>query len=308
MKIVFFDDFRLGLLRGQEVIDADETAAAVGGGNPQEVLQNLITSFSRVRPALDRLHATGRGVPLGKVRLRQPVPRPRKVFCCIGNYKEGVDREVRPIDLFMKSSDSIVGPGDTVVLPARQHPIFHHEAELGIVIGADAHNVNAREAMGHVFGYVAFVDVSGRGAIGRQESGSFLGKSYDTFGPIGPCITTADEVGDPHKLSVKLWVDGQIRHDYNTDDMEHQVPEIIEFASSIATLLPGDIIACGTNHQGLGPLQDGDTGEIEVERVGRFSFQVSDALKRVWPKMVDVEAAQLVRAGASPLGSQRPQA
>jgi 2-keto-4-pentenoate hydratase/2-oxohepta-3-ene-1,7-dioic acid hydratase in catechol pathway len=307
MKLVFYDDFAPGLLRGDQVIDISHAVSRVGGHNPQEVLQNIIEGFNTLRPELIRLAASGSGKPVSSVRLRQPIPRPRKVLCMIGNYREGVTGVARPIDIFLKSPDSICGPGDTVVLPERQHIIFHHEAELGLVIGRRAHNVRQGDAMDYIFGYTAFVDVSARGAIGRQGTGSFFGKSYDTFGPIGPCILTKDEVPDPHKLAVKLWVNGQVRHDYNTDDMEHPIPEIIEFASSVTTLLPGDIIACGTNHQGLGPLQDGDTGEIEVERVGRFSFKVSDPFKRRWEVGVDTESARRVREGTAMFPDQQRQ-
>ena len=97
-----------------------------------------------------------------------------------------------------------------------------------------------------------------------------MGKSFDTFAPIGPCITTADEIADPNKLRVRFWNNGDLRHDYITDDMEHRVPELIEFASRIMTLYTGDIIACGTNHEGLGPLQDGEFCEIELEKIGRM--------------------------------------
>jgi 2-keto-4-pentenoate hydratase/2-oxohepta-3-ene-1,7-dioic acid hydratase in catechol pathway len=304
MKLVFYDDFRFGALNGDQVVDIWSFLKALGGDSPQEVLRSVMAAFELVTPQLAPLIRASGGKKLESVRLRQPVPRPAKILCCIGNYREHTDREPRPLDMFLKAPDSIIGPGDTVVLPKREHPIFHHEAELGVVMGKTAHNVPAAEAMSYVFGYTAFVDVSARGAIGRDSSGSFIGKSYDTFGPIGPCIATVDEVPDPHALSIKLWVNGQIRHDYNTDDMEHRIPEIVEFASSITTLLPGDVIACGTNHEGLGPLQDGDVGEIEVENIGRFSFNVSDPLKRTWDAMVDEESARRVREGVPMLPPQ----
>ncbi|MBI4496965.1 MAG: fumarylacetoacetate hydrolase family protein, partial [Chloroflexi bacterium] len=163
-----------------------------------------------------------------------------------------------------------------------------------VVIGRYAKNVKAANAMDYVFGYAAFIDVSARG-LGRTGMNSFIGKSFDTFAPIGPCIVTADEIPDPHKLHVQLWDDGQLRHDYNTDDMEHQIPALLEWATNVMGLNPGDFLACGTNHQGLGPMQDGERVEIEIERIGRFGVNVVDPLKRTWPKMVDVEAARRVR-------------
>jgi 2-keto-4-pentenoate hydratase/2-oxohepta-3-ene-1,7-dioic acid hydratase in catechol pathway len=113
-----------------------------------------------------------------------------------------------------------------------------------------------------------------------------MGKSFDTFAPIGPCITTADSLPDPNNLHVRYWVNGQQYHDYQTDDMEHRVPELISFISGIMTLRSGDVIACGTNHEGLGPLQDGDLGEIEIGGIGRMSMHVVDPLKRTWERSV----------------------
>jgi 2-keto-4-pentenoate hydratase/2-oxohepta-3-ene-1,7-dioic acid hydratase in catechol pathway len=113
-----------------------------------------------------------------------------------------------------------------------------------------------------------------------------MGKSFDTFAPIGPCITTSDEIEDPNRLWVKFWNNGDLRHDYVTDDMEHRVPELIEFATTIMTLNSGDVIACGTNHEGLGPLQDGELCEIEIEKIGRMSIHVHDPLKREWERGV----------------------
>ena len=113
-----------------------------------------------------------------------------------------------------------------------------------------------------------------------------MGKSFDTFAPIGPCITTTDEIGDPNRLRVRFWNNGDLYHDYVTDDMEHRVPELIEFASMLMTLHTGNIIACGTNHECLGPLQDGEFCEIEVEKIGRMELRVRDPLKRRWERSV----------------------
>ncbi len=150
--------------------------------------------------------------------------------------------------------------------------------------------------LGAVFGYTCFIDVSGRG-LGRPGQNSRMGKSYDTFGPMGPCIATADEIPEPNRLGVRLWVGEALRQDYSTSDMEYDVPEVLAYASGFMTLLPGDVIACGTNHQGLGPLQDGDTATMEIEQIGRFSVRVSDPLKRQWPRQIDREMAQRVRGG-----------
>ena len=136
-----------------------------------------------------------------------------------------------------------------------------------------------------IFGYTGLIDVSARGEGRRTwRAGSWMGKSFDTFGPLGPVIVTADEMPNPNDVHVRFWNDGQLRHDYNTDDMEHRVPELIEFATSIMTLNTGDVLSCGTNHEGLGPLQDGETVEFELAGIGSMTLHVSDPLKRTWER------------------------
>ena len=165
-----------------------------------------------------------------------------------------------------------------------------HEAELAIVIKGPAKMVKAKDWRSAVFGYTSMIDVSareqGRKTWPASPLTSWLGKSFDTFGPIGPCIVTADEVKDPNDLIVKFWNDGQLRHHYNTDDMEHRVPKLIEFATTVMTMNSGDLIACGTNHEGLGALQDGETVDIEIQHIGKMTLKVSDPLKRTWERGV----------------------
>ena len=292
MKLVLFNDFVPGIISGDNIVDVSGAVGDIMALPANDRMPRIIAEFERLRPALQQAAGSG-GQPLNSVQLRAPIPRPSKIFCCIGNYKEGVQGDIRPLDMFLKSPDSVIGPGDTVELPPAQANIFHHEAELAIVIGPRAKDVSPEDAMNYVFGYTCFIDVSARG-IGQR---SFIGKSFDTFAPVGPCIVTRDEIPDPQKLQVRLWDDGQIRHDYNTDDMEHPVTEVVSWASQIAALNPGDLIACGTNHQGLGPMQDGETVEIEIDGIGRMAVKVRDPLKREWPKGVDQEMAGRVRQG-----------
>jgi 2-keto-4-pentenoate hydratase/2-oxohepta-3-ene-1,7-dioic acid hydratase in catechol pathway len=233
--------------------------------------------------------------------------RPGKILACIGNYWEHQEREPRPPNMFLKNPDAVIGPGDTIVLPEFTEPwVFHHEAELAVVIKGPAKKVPEKNWRRAVFGYTGMIDVSARGE-GRftWKRGSWMGKSFDTFGPLGPCIVTADEVPDPNKLHVRFWNEEQLRHDYNTDDMENRVPKLIEWASTIMTLNSGDIIACGTNHEGLGPLQDGEKVTFEVEKVGRMMLKVRDPLKRKWergvymgPNSTNPEAVQKAREEA----------
>ncbi|MGH7097393.1 MAG: fumarylacetoacetate hydrolase family protein [Stellaceae bacterium] len=255
---------------------------------PQLTIEGVIDGFDGLRPELERLAATGAALPLDRVRLHPPLPRPGKILCCIGNYWEHAQRDPRPLNMFLKNSEAVVGPGDTIRLPELTEPwIFMHEAELALVIKGPAKKIARADWKKAVFGYTCLIDVSARGEGRRTwKAGSWLGKSCDTFAPIGPCIATADEIPDPNDLHVRFWNDGQLRHNYNTDDMEHRVPELVEFASSVMTLNSGDLIACGTNHEGLGALQDGEAVEIEIARIGRMTLKVSDPLKRTWERGV----------------------
>jgi 2-keto-4-pentenoate hydratase/2-oxohepta-3-ene-1,7-dioic acid hydratase in catechol pathway len=289
MKLVFFQrsgqgEPAPGLLTESGIVDVSR--AIESGYTPQITMQRLIDNFDRLRPELGRLAAEGEALPLTSVRLQAPLPRPGKILACIANYWEHAQREPRPLNMFLKNPDAVVGPGDTIVLPEFTEPwIFMHEAELALVIKGPVKNVKQSDWRRAVFGYTCLIDVSARGEGRRTwKTGSWLGKSFDTFAPIGPCITTADDITEPNDLIVRFWNDGQLRHNYNTDDMEHRVPELVEFASTIMTLNTGDIIACGTNHEGLGALQDGETVEIEIERIGRMSLKVADPLKRTWER------------------------
>jgi 2-keto-4-pentenoate hydratase/2-oxohepta-3-ene-1,7-dioic acid hydratase in catechol pathway len=275
-----------GLLTERGVVSI--AGAVQASYTPQLTMQGIIDNFEALRPALEKLAAQGEAAPLASVRLKAPLPRPGKILACIANYWEHAQREARPLNMFLKNPDAVVGPGDTIELPEFTEPwIFMHEAELGLVIKGPAKRVKAANWRDAVFGYTSMIDVSARGN-GRMtwRTGSWMGKSFDTFAPIGPCIVTADEIPDPNNLVVKFWNDGQLRHHYNTDDMEHRVPALIEFATTVMTLNSGDLIACGTNHEGLGALQDGEQVEIEIAGIGRMQLGVKDPLKRTWERGV----------------------
>jgi 2-keto-4-pentenoate hydratase/2-oxohepta-3-ene-1,7-dioic acid hydratase in catechol pathway len=278
-----------GLLTDRGVVDI--SGAVELGYTPQLTMEGIISDFERLQPALETLAKDGEALPLSAVRLRSPLPRPHKILCALANYWEHAQREPRPLNMFMKNPDAVVGPGDTIELPAYTDPwIFMHEAELAVVIKGPAKNITQANWRDAVFGYTCFIDVTARGEGRRTWPASlpmsWLGKSFDTFAPLGPCIVTADEIEEPNDLLVRFWNDGQLRHNYNTDDMEHRVPELIEFATTVMTLLSGDIISCGTNHEGLGALQDGETVEIEIQGIGRMALTVADPLKRTWERGV----------------------
>jgi len=295
-----------GVLTERGVVSIAGTVRA--GHTPQVTMQGVIDDFDALRPALEGLAREGQARPLAEVRLRPPLPRPGKILACIANYWEHGALEARALNMFLKNPDAVIGPGDTIVLPELTEPwIFMHEAELALVMKGPAKNVKQADWRRAVFGYTGLIDVSARGEGRRTwKAGSWLGKSFDTFAPIGPCIATLDEIANPNDVHVQFWVDGQLRHNYNTDDMEHLVPELVEFATGIMTLNSGDLIACGTNHEGLGPLQDGEVVDFEIHGIGRMRLSVRDPLKRTWEKGIymgadstNPEAIKRNRPGAS---------
>ena len=157
------------------------------GPTPQLTMTGIIDDFERLRPGLERRARDGDATPLTDVRLRAPLPRPGKILACIANYWEHGALEAWPLNMFLKNPDAVIGPGDTIVLPEFTEPwIFMHEAELALVIKGPAKKVKAENWLGAVFGYTGMIDVSARGEGRRTwKAGSWLGKSFDTFAPLG---------------------------------------------------------------------------------------------------------------------------
>ena len=299
MKLVLFgEEFNLGILTGDSVIDASSVADTIPHHSPQEVMNGLIAEFDRHRSALEGLAATGQHIPVDSVRLRAPLPRPPRLVCMAVNYLEHDSQtEPAPINAFNKSSGSVIGNGDTIVLPSAPATVFEHEAELGLVIGKRASAVRAEDAYDYVFGYVNFIDVSCRGIGPAGRDSFFIGKSWDTFGPMGPALVTADEVANPLELPVRLSVQGELRQDYSTHSMGHKIPQLLEWITWITTLEPGDVVACGTHHLGLGPLQDGDVVEMEIGDFGKLTVNVTDASNRSWPRETRAQREEREAAG-----------
>ena len=205
-----------------------------------------------------------------------PVPRSGKIICIGLNYRDHAAESnmlipEKPV-VFSKFSTSVIAPGEPVVLPSTSQQV-DYEAELAVVIGRRAKNITADRACDYVLGYTAFNDVSARDfqfADGQWQRG----KSCDTFAPMGQTIVTTDAITDPHKLSIKLVLNGQIMQDSNTDQLIFGVPALIEFLSQTITLEPGDVIATGTP-PGVGfarnpPvfLKPGDEMEVLIEGMG----------------------------------------
>ena len=284
MKLCYFDDFKLGIIKGaDQVVDVTAVVKDIPHVGPHDLINGVIAGFAGYKGKLEQAAASGKAIPLAGVKLRPPLPRPVNIDCMAVNYVEEMIPTPPPINAFQKTANAIIGPGDTMLLPDAPATIFEGEAELGVVIGKRAWNVKAADAMAYVFGYVNFIDGSAR-ELPPPGNTFYQTKSRETFAPIGPYLVTADEIADPHNLQVKLWVNGTLKQDFNTKDMANKIPRCIEWVSSIHHLDPGDVIATGTNHGGLNPFMDGDVVEIETSGLGRLKINVRDDLKRTWAR------------------------
>jgi 2-keto-4-pentenoate hydratase/2-oxohepta-3-ene-1,7-dioic acid hydratase in catechol pathway len=300
VRLLFFDDFRLGVLNGDAVIDVSPVVRDIPHTGPHDLISGLIERFADYRGRLEDAATRGTGAPVDRVRIRPPLPKPSNIVAMAVNYMEdGTRAEPAPINAFLKSPNAVIGDGDTMVLPDVPATIFEGEAEVALVIGKRASHVRASEAMSYVFGYTNFIDGSARG-LPPAGNTFYQMKSRDTFAPMGPYLVTADEVPDPHALHVRLWVNGTLKQNFSTSDMAHRIPRCIEWVTSIHTLEPGDALATGTNHRGLSAFQDGDRIELETERLGRLRVHVRDELKRTWARETRLERQEKKLEGTTP--------
>lgn len=267
------DDSSWGFIDGDEVIDA----SGAGEAPVQDICAALDAGLDFAE-LTEQARAVGDRHPIDQVSLLAPIQRPRKFIGLARNYTgHGGDPNEEPI-LFGMLPSSIVGPGEAVVLPRMTEQV-NWEAELAIVISRTAQHVPMADALSYVAGYTIVNDVSARDPqIVRGQL--FHGKAFDTFKPMGPVLTTVDELGDAAGLPIRLWVNGVARQDATTALLVHGVPKLIEFCSAMFTLEPGDVIATGTPgavstaEQLPRFLSPGDRMEVEIEGIGRLSNPV----------------------------------
>jgi len=300
MKLVFFDDFKLGVIKDGNVVDVSAAVANVTHSTPQDLINQVIANFPQHRGPLQQAADSGQGVPVGQVRLRSPLPAPANIVAMAVNYMEdGTRAEPAPINAFHKSPNAVIGQGDTMILPDVPATIFEGEAEMALVISKHASHVSQADAFDYIFGYLNFIDGSARGLLPTGNT-FYQMKSRATFAPMGPWLVTADEIADPQNVQIRLWVNEDLKQNYNTNDMAHKIPRIIEWVSSIHDLEPGDVIATGTNHRGLSAFMDTDKVDLEVEGLGTLQFNVRDDLKRTWARTTRLEMAEQGKEGTTP--------
>ncbi len=334
MKLVTFEyrgEDRLGVLSGEFVVDLNRASREMPGDRSAAEISPRIVPFleageparAAARQILARVEGEARDpakrekltstdvlIPSASVKPRAPVPQPPKVIAAWVNYGEhGKEARIEAPNqaplFFTIWPTAVIGPGDPIVLPRISRDV-DFEAELALVIGKRGKDVPAAEAYDYVAGYTCLNDVSARdyslkrmiGAVGPSD----IQKSFDTFAPMGPCLVTADEVGDPQRLAIKLSIDGEVMQDDNTSTMNHHIPRLIEYLSQITTLEPGDVITTGTP-PGVGfartpprYLQPGETVRIEIEKIGLLENPVIAAEGRP-PEWADSEKGLPTRKG-----------
>jgi 2-keto-4-pentenoate hydratase/2-oxohepta-3-ene-1,7-dioic acid hydratase in catechol pathway len=270
---------RPGLLHQDAVIDLTSV------GSYQDTLAVIANGLDAATNIAKVAEASGQRAPLSEVKLLAPIARPPRIFCIGLNYRDHALESNMELPLvptvFFKLVSAIVGPGAAIELPRlTQQPDY--EAELAVVIGPGGKNIAAADWRKHVFGYTILNDVSARD-VQLATSQWSLGKSFDTFAPLGPAIVSAAEVTDPHRLDIRLAVNGELLQSSNTQELIFPIPELIAYISSIAPLETGDIISTGTPAGvGLGRhpqrwLRPGDEVVIEISSLGRLRNPVRAA-------------------------------
>lgn len=277
MKLAFFDDYRLGVITDDEIVDINDSLKNITYHTPQELIQMVIEDYDNLQSSITDTVKNGVPISLDTVTLKAPLPRPGQLVCMAGNYIEPDSPSRGDFNAFLKSPTGIISTKETVELPEADVTVFHFEPELAVVIGKTAKHLTEENALDHVFGYTQFIDVSARGLPG----GFFLGKSWHTFAPMGPVLITADEVPDPNALGVQLWINDKLQHDFSTNSMARFVPELLTEVTNLLTLEPGDVVSTGTHHEALTAVGDGDTVRLAVEGFGpALVVNVHDPLKR----------------------------
>lgn len=287
MKLVTFTRdgaARLGALTQRDgrdvIIDLNQAApslpndmiAFLTGGEANRTLAAQVLANPPSAAVLDR----------SAVRLRAPIPRPGKIICIGLNYRDHAAESHAELPayptVFAKYASCIIGPGESIVIP-RVTSQVDYEGELAVVIGRRARDVAEADALNYVAGYAPFNDVSARDYQMRTSQWT-IGKTFDTFGPIGPALVTADEIADPHALDIRVSIGDEVLQSSNTKHLIFTIPQLIAYLSSVMTLEPGDVIATGTP-AGVGAarkpqrwLLAGDVVRVEIDGLGALENPV----------------------------------
>jgi 2-keto-4-pentenoate hydratase/2-oxohepta-3-ene-1,7-dioic acid hydratase in catechol pathway len=287
MKIASIKPNDLAIVRNERLIPLGEALPA------GSTMIDLIAGYEKFKASLESASASSRAVALDDKLLNPPIMNPSKIWAAAGNYKRGsaglndargrgTAAKTSPEELleniFLKPPSAIAGPEDDILIPRAADSIFP-ELELCVVIGKKARHVPKTEALEVVFGYTIMLDVTARGyGLSKNMSGTRnVRKGFETFAPIGPWITTKDEIADPHNLWMKLWINGELKQSAKTDAMINDIATQISFLSDVTTLLPGDLLTTGNpdSPEFQEKLKPGDTLKAEIEGIGAMNLGVA---------------------------------
>lgn len=285
MRLCRFDDDRLGLVKGEEVLDVSEAIGVIPETRwPAPPGDALIAHLDAVCAEVAKLESAAKAKPLKDVTLKSPVANPSKVIGAPVNYAKHIEEAqadpniapgqkilgIEDYGPFLKANSSLVGPGEGVALRFTDRR-NDHEGELGVVISKTGVDIPLKKAGDYIAGYALALDMTVRGNEDRS-----VRKSLDSYSVLGPWLVTKDEIDDANNLDLKLWVDDELRQDSNTSYLIFDVEKLISWCSSFYTLHPGDIIMTGTP-EGVGPVKAGNVITLEIEKVGRMEVPVRNA-------------------------------
>jgi 2-keto-4-pentenoate hydratase/2-oxohepta-3-ene-1,7-dioic acid hydratase in catechol pathway len=282
MQLCRFNDNRLGLVEAPNVKDVTSALDALPSVRyPLPDHDPLIANLPKLRDAISAAAKTAKSLPLADCALLSPVANPGKIVAAPVNYKKHLDEaradpeihhqnqvaEIQRVGLFLKAPSSLIGPSQGITI---RHPDRRtdHEIELAAIIGTRADRVTREQALSHIAGYCIGFDITVRGPEERS-----LRKSIDSYSVLGPWLTMADSVSDPSNLDLLLKVNGEMRQKANTRDLIIGIADLIVFASSFYTLMPGDVLLTGTP-EGVGPIVPGDVLDASITALGEMRVKV----------------------------------
>ena len=293
MKLASIKPNELAVVKDDTLIPVGETLAREGALPAHFSMLDLIEKYNSIGSSLVKATEKGSAEKLDAKLLKPPVERPSKIWAAAGNYKRGTTglgdargrgtaSKTSPEELleniFLKPPSAIVGPEDNILIPKNADSIFP-ELELCVVIGKRSRHLSKDQAFDFIFGYTIMLDVTARGyGLSKNLSGTRnVRKGFETFAPIGPWITTRDEISDPHNLWMKLWINGELKQSAKTDAMINDIATQVSFLSQVTTLYPGDLITTGNpdSPEFQEKLKPGDVLKAEIEGIGAMSLGVA---------------------------------
>jgi 2-keto-4-pentenoate hydratase/2-oxohepta-3-ene-1,7-dioic acid hydratase in catechol pathway len=293
MKLATIKPNDLAIVKNDRLIPIGESLSRDGALPNGSTMIDLIARYDAVKGQLESIADTGTATALDSKLLRPPIENPSKIWAAAGNYKRGsqglgdargrgtagkTSPEELLENIFLKPTSAIAGPEDKILIPKNADSIFP-ELELCVVIGKKARHLSKERAFDAIFGYTIMLDVTARGyGLSKNLSGTRnVRKGFETFAPIGPWITTKDEIPDPHNLWMKLWINGELKQSAKTDAMINDIATQISFLSQVTSLYPGDLITTGNpdSPEFQEKLKPGDILKAEIEGIGAMDLGVA---------------------------------